>query len=99
MLEIDEPIRGPYSYNSIEEELVGNEDEIANSEDNLANYAKKLAITQNGKLNDGERDLDMAKDAKKKTDMVDKDEDTNDESKAEETDEDMETVYDECDED
>ncbi len=39
----------------------------------------------------------MAKDAEEKTDMVDKDEDTNDESEAEETDEDMGTVHDECD--
>ncbi len=51
MLEIDEPIRAPYSYSNIEKELVGNEDESANGEDNLANNAK--TVTQNGKCGHG----------------------------------------------
>ncbi len=42
MLDIDEPIRAPYSYNNIEKGLVGNEDEIANSENKFGKYAKNI---------------------------------------------------------
>ncbi len=75
MLEIDEPIRAPYSYSNIKKGLVGNEDESANGEDKFGKYAK--TITQSGRLNDDERNVDMATEDEKKTDRVDKDKDTN----------------------
>ncbi len=78
MLEIDELIRTPYSYSNIEKELVGNQDEITNGEDKFSKFSK--TVTQSRKLDDDEWDVDMAMDDEEKTDMVVKDEVTNDES-------------------